>query len=328
LHLALHHCTTRKFDDPELGNVAQDLAVNELIPEIKGSCERPVDKKGEVVGQFVDEYRKIKVDGKEIFKDIKNKQSSEWYYDFLKKNLPPPPKGEGEGKGKGKKGNNKDPFGKDRLDDHDGWKENEIADEKVRAKINEIDKNDMWGTVSAGDKELIMASQIRRINWSSFIRRFLGNMVWKERETTRKRPNRRTGFIHPGYKKVHVDRHLVAIDTSGSIDSGLLSRFLSAINSMSDYVPIDMMQFDWDKTSEPRPWEKKRKEFEFSGRGGTNFQPVIDTVEEKHYKSVIILTDGEASQPTRPKARVLWVLPMGHNPPVDWGQRVHMEKNG
>lgn len=323
LHLVLHHCTTRRFDNHEVWNLATDAAVNELIPVIPGSCERPKTKKGDLCGVFVDELRK-----ETIFKDIKNKQTSEWYYDFFMKHLPPQSKDGGRG-GKGKnQGKGKDALGKPQMDDHGGWKENEIADEKVRAKVDEIAKSDLWGTVSAADKEMIMAAQSRKINWRNFLRRFHGNQVWNERETTRKRPNRRTGFAHPGFKKIHVDRHLVATDTSGSIDSGLLAEFLSVINGATDFIPIDMMQFDWDKTSDPRPFDRKLAKFEFSGRGGTNFQPVIDIVNERRYKSVIILTDGEAAPPSRPKnAKVLWVLPMGHNPPVDWGQRIHMKKH-
>jgi len=32
LHLALHHCTSREFSNRAIGNLADDLAVNELIP--------------------------------------------------------------------------------------------------------------------------------------------------------------------------------------------------------------------------------------------------------------------------------------------------------
>jgi len=321
LHLALHHCTSRKFDNPILGNIATDLAVNELIPEIPGSCERPKDKDGNPMGQFVSEYKKNK-----IFSDIKEKQSSEWYYDYLKNKIK---QNQGGKKGKG----DKDGLGQSgmpgsQMDNHDGWKEDEVADEKVRAKVREIDRNDMWGTMSTGDKEMILAAQTRKINWRSILRQFYGNMAWKDRETTRKRPNRRTGFAHPGYKKVHVDRHLFAVDTSGSMDSELLAQLLTVINDSTEYVPIDLMQFDCDKQEGPFPFDRKKAQFEFKGRGGTDFQPVIDEAVRGHYRSLVILTDGAAPAPTQPPAcRVVWVLPQDCNPPVDWGMRIHMEKH-
>jgi predicted metal-dependent peptidase len=65
----------------------------------------------------------------------------------------------------------------------------------------------------------------------------------------------------------------------------------------------------------------------FLGRGGTDFAPIMQMVEERHYKSVVILTDGEAGAVPQPSAEVVWVLPAGHNPPVDWGKRIHMERH-
>ena len=330
LHLALHHCTLRKLDDHNRANVAYDLAVNELIEEIAGSCERPLNKEGKPVGWHVDEMLK-----KPEFKDIERKQSSEWYYDFLAKK-------EKEGKikripsgmpgGPGEKGSGEDE-GLDipgsQMDSHGDWKENEIADEAVKEKIKEIYNGKSWGTMSDGTKELIMAAQTRRINWRNKIRVFFGNLAWRDKEQTRKRPNRRTGFIHPGSKRLHIDRYLVAVDTSGSIDSNLLTEFLGVMNGMIDFMPIDLIQFDYEKQTDPIPYDRHRHTFEFKGRGGTNFQPVMDLVSKYRYKGVLILTDGEAAAPTQPtnNARVLWVLPEGHNPPVDWGDRVHMTRH-
>jgi predicted metal-dependent peptidase len=334
LHMMLHHCTTRDFDDRDIGGLAYDLAVNELIPHEPGSCERPVDESGKIAIVLADEMKKEK-----MFSDIENKQTAEWYYDYLMKKkkkhgltfeVEKNKNGDGftvtvkDGKGK--------TVGKFQVDSHKGWKEDEAAGERIRAKVMEIDRrglwNKAWGSESAGMIEIIKAAQKRRINWKNLIRRFYGNIVWKGREVTRKRPNRRTGFIHPGTKKEHVDRHLVAVDTSGSIDSKLLAEFLSVINGMLDYCPIDLMEFDWDRQEGPFPWDRKRSEFSFKGRGGTNFQPVIDKCDELRYRSLIILTDGAANECTHPKtAKVLWVLPEGLEPPVPWGQRVHMTRH-
>jgi predicted metal-dependent peptidase len=317
LHLALHHCTHRRFDDHALGNTATDLAVNELIPEVKGSCEPP---SGELRGCHVDDLKKMPA-----FSDIQNKQTSEWYYDYLRKKQKEQSGGKGKGKGKGDgKGDKQSGKG---FDDHGGWKECEVADEKIRAKIDEIAKNELWGDVGGAERELILAAQTRRVNWRNVLRQFYGNQVWHEREATRKRPNRRTGYIHPGARKIQLDRHLVAVDTSGSIDSDLLAQFLATVNQMTDYVPIDIMQCDCGVTETPRPFDRRKKEFEFKGRGGTSFQPIMDVVNERHYKSVVVLTDGQASECTQPKARVVWVLPVGNTVPVDWGMKIYMSRH-
>lgn len=375
LHLALHHCTLRKFDDHQLGNIAYDLAVNELIPEDQG-CAIPRDKNGNIIGCIVSEFKK-----NPIYKDIEPKQTAEWYYDFLKKRMPrveieiqgagdgDPKDGKGGGSGKdekdpkdGKGGGNgkdeKDPKdgkgksqgggGKDEkdkpedgsgngnkkvkikvrmLDDHGEWKEHEIADERVRAKIQEIDKTEMWGDMPGGSKEAILSAQTKRINWRAFLRMFPGTILWPQKDSTRKRPNRRTGYIHPGSKRQHVDRMLVAIDTSGSIDSELLAQFLDTINKMTDQFPIDMCVFDTEIQQGPMLWSRKKKNFDFAGRGGTCFECVMQLSIERRYKGVIILTDGCASPPTKPpRTKVLWALCEGAKAPVDWGIEVHLKK--
>lgn len=314
LHLALLHCTSRALGDKDLAQIACDLAVNELIPVTVSACEPPRDKKGNLIGTFVSELQKMK-----MFKDIEEKQSAEWYYDYLRKKQQ-----EIKGGGQGKNGLT----GKEQFDDHGGWKEHEVANERAAAKIREVDSLDTWGDVSQTNRERILAAQIPKINWRNLIRVWFGNQAWKDRRYTRKKPNRRTGLIHPGTKRLYVDRWLVAADTSGSIDSDLLAEWIGVLNQLVEELPIDFMQFDCDKTQDPKSYERRQIKLDFHGRGGTDFQPVMDIVTKHRYKGVMILTDGEASEPTRPRmARVLWVLPVGKNPPCEWGERVYMKKH-
>lgn len=324
LHLALHHCTSRPLgSDQETARLAADLAVNELIPVEEG-CQPPRDEKGNIIGAFVSELKKL--DG---YRDIKERQSAEWYYDYLTRKK----KEQGGGSGKGQSGEGDSLPGSVRIemDDHSGWKEDEIADEKVRAKIREIDRMDKWGFGSESNhiKEAVLAAQVKKINWRNYIRQFFGNMLWRTKHSTRKRPNRRTGYLQPGSKRLHVDKALVALDTSGSTwcEPDLLAEFLGTVNGMTDFFPIDIMQFDAEKTAGPIPFDRKRINYEFVGSGGTDFQPVIDIAQKRRYKALVILTDGEAAAPTRPPAtEVLWVLPKGKHPPVDWGREIHIEK--
>lgn len=316
LHLALLHCTSRALGDRYLAQIACDLAVNELIPVTVGSCEPPRDKKGKLTGTHVSELKKMK-----IFKDIEERQSAEWYYDYLRKKQQ-----EAKGNGKGDVKEKLQAGGN--FDEHGGWKEDEVANERAAAKVREIDSLDTWGDVSQTHREIILAAQIQKINWRNLIRTWFGNQAWKDRRYTRKKPNRRTGLMHPGTKRLYVDRWLVAADTSGSIDPDLLAEWVGVLNQLVEELPIDFMQFDCDKTQDPKPYERRRMKIEFHGRGGTDFQPVMDIVVQRRYKGVMILTDGEASEPTRPpRARVLWVLPVGKNPPCEWGECIHMKKH-
>jgi predicted metal-dependent peptidase len=328
LHLALHHCTRRALStDPKernLCNVAHDLAVNELIVE-NDACQKPrhkkdddenvppLYKKGDLSGCFVSELKKEKE-----YADIEPRQTAEWYYDYLKSKQK---KQGGDGEGEGQPGSGS-------FDDHGKWGEHELADEKISLKISDIDQQNLWGDLSAGEKELILAAQVRKINWRSFIRNWVGNIVWRDRIPTRKKPNRRTGMIHPGFKKSYTELGLVTGDTSGSVGADLLAQYVGVLNQLIETVPFDFAQVDAGVTEKPHRYDRRRDKVEFKGRGGTDFQPIIDMIDNGGYRWAIIMTDGECSAPTKPKrAQVLWVLPPNHNPPCEWGGRVHLQRH-
>ena len=58
--------------------------------------------------------------------------------------------------------------------------------------------------------------------------------------------------------------------------------------------------------------KKAKKELTISGRGGTDFNPVLDYINQHvHYDGVIIFTDGCAPHPTPPrnkKTKILWLF--------------------
>ena len=340
-HLVLHHCTHRRFSNHLLGNYAQDLAVNELIPTEPGSCEAP---KGVLLVSVLQKMPH--------YDDLKAKQTAEYYYDYLQKkgwgkdNRPQPGGGGQPGKGQsggkpgeadgkessGVSGSQRDIHGNKipdvrEIDSHDGWCEDEIADTRVKAEVDQIDKSGMWGNVPADCQAVIMAAQVRRFNWRALVKQFFGIFVTACRESTLRRPNRRMGYLLPGAKRVKQDKHLVAIDTSGST-MGFLPKFLAIVNSMVDYLEIDLVQCDAGIVGEVKPFTRHAKEFTFKGMGGTNFQPIIDLVNEKHYRSVTIVTDGAGPVCTKPNAAdVLWCLPEGCTPPVEWGRVVTIDKD-
>ena len=306
-HVILHHCTLRRFPDNDLGNIATDLAVNELVPIIEGSCEPPKDKNGNLIGQFVSEYKK-----NPLYADIESDQCAEYYYDFLRR--------------KGLKGAPKYVL----VGDHKGWDENDLADMKVAAKIAEIDQCDLWGDVGGVTRELIKAAQTRRVNWIQFLKIWIGSQITSQRTTTRKRPNKKFGYDYPGYKHARVDKWLVVFDVSGSTWlSDLLGMFLDVLTQIfKDGFPLDYMQCDAKVQDGPHPWDRAKISLEFKGCGGTDFQPVIDVIDKCGYKGAIILTDGEAAAPTRPKtARIVWCMPVGKTRPkgVTWGDVVHIQ---
>jgi len=312
MHIVLHHCTKRKGDklNHELWNIAHDLAVNELILD-NAFCKIPRTKEGKLIGCHVRVLKEMPE-----YTDIKERQTAEWYFQYLR-----------EKNKKNQNGSVGDLVAMGSMDSHDGWGKNEIADERIRAKIKEIELSETWGSLPQTDIETIKAAQIKKISWEALMLTWFGNYATKERVTTRKRPNRRTGYAHPGYRKGYTEKWLVVADTSGST-MGYLKIWGAVINQIAEELPIDFAQCDCNVTCEPVPFENAQIDFEFKGMGGTDFQPIIDLVDKNNYAGLCILTDGEAAACTKPKsAQVLWCLPIGKVPPVEWGTRIHLEES-
>lgn len=328
-HVALHHCTLRKPEDPEqykIWNYAMDLAINQMISET-GTCRKPRE---EVI--------------KPLFPDqfgFPPKLSMEQYLQLLwkkkeedKKNNEEGNSGENSNKdgsennNKGVTGLPKAPGGGEVVDDHNGFEESPILDQVLRQKIEEmLNQSKYWGNMPGDIKEAIEAAQKAQIKWTKYLRHELGRFAIDEREPTIMKPNRRFGYPYCGTTTKHVEKVLWCEDTSGSMSDRALAKARAEANKALQYMPIDMVQFDTKIQYGPAPFDKKTKRFEAHGRGGTDFQEVMDLAEKGRYKAIVILTDGGAAPPTRPRGvrDVIWCIIEGNNPPVDWGKVVKIK---
>lgn len=321
-HLVFHHCTHRAPENPQdkaTHNKAADLAVNSLIVEnVKRTM--PVNKEtGQKIGLLPSNF------------GFEDKLSLEQYMQLLRDQEDKDGDGKGKGKGKGDAGCSGDDSGDNSFDNHDGWSESDLADELVRQKVDQVSKNErVWGNMSSDLQESILAAQRSQVSWTKYLRHHLGNLISSNYTYTMKRPDRRFGYPYSGKKRACTDRKLVAIDTSLSIGSDDLSQFLTEVNKLSEIQPVDLVLFDTKIQGDVVPFERRRVSYEFLGRGGTDFQEVMDLAEQRKYHSLIILTDGAANAPTKPKfvKDFLWVITGGGNPPVDWGQVVHVVPGG
>ena len=309
-HLILHHCTKRVPEDPKQHkrwNIAADLAVNSLIP-ISADRKPPVDENGKVMGCFPKDM------------GFEEKLSMEQYLQLLEDQ--DDDKGDGDGDPQQGEGD-----GMEGFDDHDGWAEAEMVDQMVKDKVEQLSRSERaWGKMSAEVQEIIKAAQRSQVPWTKILRNYLGHLISSERVGSFKKPNRRYPYPYHGTVPKNIDRKLVAIDTSGSVGNDELAQFLTEINKLAEIQPVDVLLFDWTITQEPKPFNKKKRSYDFKGRGGTNFHPVMELAEKRKYQSLIILTDGEAAAPPRPKyvKDIIWVLCGGSDAPVDWGKKVRV----
>ena len=189
------------------------------------------------------------------------------------------------------------------------WEEDEL----MQIAVNDIVENvKSWGSIPGNLVETIIASTKARIDYRKVLSGFRASCISMRRSLTRMRPNRRTGFANMGSIYRFRTNILVAVDVSGSIASRRLADFYSVINRFFRYgvENIDVMQFDC-AVGGVTSLKKASRKVEIHGRGGTDFQCVIDYASTTRcYDGLIIITDGCAPPPSIPQGfrpRLLWI---------------------
>ena len=109
-------------------------------------------------------------------------------------------------------------------------------------------------------------------------------------------------------------RLLVAVDVSGSMSNEDIRLGFSLVNRFFKYgiEHIDALAFDTQVQGEALTLKRARREVVVTGRGGTDFNAVMDYVDSHPgYDGVIIFTDGIAPVPRPPRVQripLLWVF--------------------
>ena len=158
--------------------------------------------------------------------------------------------------------------------------------------------------IGSGLAKAIIDANKPVINWKREVRWFINRLVLSGRKTTRTRINRREQslkkfrkdklkdiYIQPGSKRDYTSKLLVAIDTSGSVSDDEVRAFLGEINGMVEHVQCHVTMFDTKILCDPFEIKKKINNLDIIGRGGTNFHPIIEYVDEHAYDGLIIRTD-------------------------------------
>lgn len=290
LHITLKHVFMNdSFNDHNLANIAMDAEVNSYITGLpKGAIHASDFGMKDCLGTL-EYYRKLKSDA-----DAMNNFS--------------------------KSGNNV-------LDSHE-WKTsngNDITEEEktiIESSLNNVIKNALEQSSSASrgnipnsildsfDKDNIQFPRI--YNWVAHFRRQIGFIRDVATRSTRRKEN----FRFPGapgsvYKK--KVKLLVAIDTSGSLNKDQVIRFFGEIDhirKMGAY--IDICECDCEIN---RIYTYKGKLDGIKGRGGTDFQPVIDyyNKNKRNYNGLIYFTDGYASLPNNAPKNMIWLIDKNGN---------------
>lgn len=178
---------------------------------------------------------------------------------------------------------------------------NQVADQVMKAKGN------VPGEV-AEILERINKIDPPKFDWKGYIRRFSGKSVKTYTKKSRRKYNKRMPDL-PGLKIKRQKHILAAVDTSGSVSTSELKEFLNEMWHMTK-TGSDVTLVQCDTAISHIGKFNPREELEIHGRGGTEFQPVIDHYNEhlKDYSCLIYFTDGECPAPENPRGNILWVI--------------------
>ncbi|MEB3341429.1 VWA-like domain-containing protein [Okeania sp.] len=194
------------------------------------------------------------------------------------------------------------------------WDRDELLSDRLDDLVKMALANDSWGSIGGRLREQILANLQPKLDYRAVLRKFRTSILSQQRRLTRMKPNRRYGFAYMGSRRDFTTRLLFAIDVSGSMGTEELRQGFSVVNRFFNYgvEAIDVIQFDAEITTDVMTFRRAKREVQLTGRGGTNFDPVVAYLEEhRDYDGLIIYTDGYAPCPAPPqnrRTRIMWLF--------------------
>jgi predicted metal-dependent peptidase len=300
LHIAFGHLTSfSSFSNKKLANVAMDMEINQYIE----------DSWLPEGGIRIEDYADLKLD---------KRAGCRYYYDQLLRL-------QDEKDKNGTTGNDAmdkllDNVASGDIPDHSTWEEfddmtdaeKKLIEKQVQKILQDAKEQTVKkrGNVPGEIEGLIVVEEFTapKFDWKGYLRRFTGVSTKVFTKKIRRKENRRYED-NPGLKIKMRQHMLLAIDTSGSVSDTELAEFMNEIHHIYKVgVDITVVQCDTSiKSIEPY---KGKNEISVLGRGGTEFDPVLDyyNANLKKYTSLVYFTDGECYTSVRPRGKVLWVL--------------------
>ena len=300
LHIAFGHLTSfGSFSDKKLANVAMDMEINQYI-------DTDWLPKG---GIMIEDYEDLNLD---------ERAGCRYYYKKLQELKQEKDKN-------GTCGNEPmdkllDDIENGNVPDHGTWEEfddlseaeKKLIDKQLQKVLSDAKEQTIKkrGRIPGEIEGVITIEEIvaPKFDWRGYMRRFTGISTKVFTKKIRRKENRKFPES-PGLKLKMKQHMLLGVDTSGSVSDSELQEFMSEINHIYKAgVDVTIIQCD----TSIRSIESYKGKFELNvlGRGGTEFDPVLEYYNEnqKKYTSLVYFTDGECYTRVKPKGHVLWVL--------------------
>ena len=300
LHIAFGHLVSfGSFSNKKLANVAMDMEINQYI-EASWLPEGGIN---------IDDYTDIQLD---------RKAGCRYYYDQLLRL-------QDEKDKNGTSGDQEmdkllDNIASGDVPDHSTWEEfddmSEAEKKLIEKQVQKILKDakeqtiKKRGSVPGEIEGLLILDEVTKAKFDckGYLRRFTGTSTKIFTKKIRRKENYRYED-NPGLKIKMKQHMLLAIDTSGSVSDTELTEFMNEIHHIHK-AGVDITIVQCDTSIRSIEAYKGKNDLKVHGRGGTEFDPVLDyyNANLKKYTSLVYFTDGECYTSVKPRNRVLWIL--------------------
>jgi len=204
----------------------------------------------------------------------------------------------------------------------------DVQDILVRASIQSKMSGDKPGTIP-GDIQIFLDRLLNpKLPWNRILQKYLS--AFCKSDYSFRKPNRR---FFPKYHlpSLHGEKLMnltVAVDTSGSVsdhDFHVFVTEVAAIFRMMKPEEITLLQFDTAiKSVDKIKGIPDLMRCKFTGRGGTQINPVLEWANENKPQLLLVFSDGEFRfYDTVTKSQTLWII---HNDPswkAPFGTAIH-----
>lgn len=324
MHLILEHVTLRRRKPHGLWNIATDLAINSLIkPELLPKCGLYPGPRPKELGPWQElklpdpaegskrkrrrepttEDKKLNEHMLKLLESFPPKETSDFYFERL---LADPEVKKAMANG----GIGEIVIGDGSMDDHDSWDDvdddiRDMVKEQLRDLIEQgikaADSRNQWGSVPFEMQQILRELVANQVDWRALLRQFVGQSISCERTNSIKRINRKYPYVHPGTKRKHRSKILVAVDQSGSVGDDNIEEMFGELNSLARIVDFTVMPFDTVMSDKDRlDWKRGQKKPTIRFRaGGTDFDAPTKYFNDHpgEWDALIIFSDGECSKP-------------------------------
>jgi len=206
----------------------------------------------------------------------------------------------------------------------------DVLDTIVKASVNSNMRGDKAGSIP-GEIQLELEKLLNpKLPWNLLLHKYMSAMA--KDDYSYQRPNRRflPEYYLPGMYSEALPHVAVAVDTSGSVSDHEFASFISEINQIKKALNpqlVTVVDFDTSiKKIHKLTQTESVQKLKFTGRGGTDLQPVFDYFTDNKPNILIVFSDLYCSPiEDKPKFPVIWVCVNNPKGKVNFGKLIHME---